>query len=126
LSSNPTTASFLRVEAGLAAVGNLLLEVFDSSGNLIGSTINDDGIGSHDRTLMILSVPGIRSFRISSPNEDTFGVDEIQLGVPRVPPVGGELVQPYTLTFPLPWTALAVATTLVTVTLFLGRRRKLI
>jgi hypothetical protein len=78
----PGSTSSLSVEGGNAATGNLLLEVFDCDGNLIGSTINDDGIGPNGRKLMTLSIPGMSSFRVSTPAVDTFGVDSIALEEP--------------------------------------------
>jgi hypothetical protein len=105
------TTSFLRVEGGYADVGNLLLEVFDSNGNLLGSTTNDDGTGTYGRTLMILSIPGISYFRISTPAEDAFGVNEIQLNTPTAisastPTVGGLILGPNTLEIISPWVTL--------------------
>jgi hypothetical protein len=37
------TTGFLSVEIGNAAVGSLLLSVFDVNGSLLGSSLNDDG-----------------------------------------------------------------------------------
>ncbi len=84
--------SSLSVEGGEADPGNLLLEVFDCDGSLIGSTINDDGTGPNGFTLMTLAIPGIASFRVSTPAPggfaDTFGVDSIDMEepVPCAPP----------------------------------------
>ena len=74
--------SHLSVEGGNAAVGSLLLEAYDCAGNLIGSTVNDDGAGPNDNTLMTLDLPGIHSFRVSTPVGDTFGVDSIEMDDP--------------------------------------------
>ena len=79
-SAGQTTS--LSVEGGFAAVGSLLLEIFDCDGNLIGSTVNDDGTGPNGRTLMTLAMPGIASFHVSTPGSDTFGVDSIVLEDP--------------------------------------------
>lgn len=70
----------LSVEAGNSAVGNLLLEAFDINGALLGSTINDDGIGPAGRTLATLNIPGMHSFRISTPARDSFGMNQIEFG----------------------------------------------
>jgi hypothetical protein len=40
-----TSTNFLSVEAGVAGEGNLLLQVFDVDRLLLGSTVNDDGLG---------------------------------------------------------------------------------
>ena len=74
--------SHLAVEGGIADVGNLLLQVYGCDGNLLGSTINDDGTGPNGRTLMTLDIPGMHSFRVSTPAGDTFGVDSIQMEDP--------------------------------------------
>ena len=74
--------SRITVEGGFAPEGSLLLEAFDCGGTLIGSTINDDGTGPNGRTLMTLSTAGIHSFRVSSPANDTFGVDSIEMEEP--------------------------------------------
>lgn len=72
-----TSTNFLSVEAGFAGEGNLLLQVFDVNRVLLGSTVNDDGLGPHDRTLMTLNIPGITFLSVSSPVGDTFGVDQL-------------------------------------------------
>jgi len=72
-----TSTSFLSVEAGVAGEGNLLLQVFDVNRLLLGSTVNDDGLGPHDRTLMTLNIPGMTFFSVSSPVGDTFGVNQL-------------------------------------------------
>jgi PEP-CTERM motif len=79
-----TSTNFLSVEAGLTGEGNLLLQVFDVNRVLLGSTVNDDGLGPHDRTLMTLRIPGIAFFSVSSPGGNTFGVDQLDFN-------GGEL-----------------------------------
>jgi hypothetical protein len=67
---NTTTKAlteFVQVEVGVAAVGTVLLEVFDAAGNLLGSSFNDDGTGpgnySHFASVVI---DGIHSFRVST------------------------------------------------------------
>ena len=72
-----TSTSFLSVEAGVAGEGNLLLQVFDVNRLLLGSTVNDDGLGPHARTLMTLNIPGMTFFSVSSPVGDTFGVNQL-------------------------------------------------
>jgi hypothetical protein len=79
-----TSTNFLSVEAGVAGEGNLLLQVFDVNRLLLGSTVNDDGLGPHDRTLMTLNIPGMTFFSVSSPVGDTFGVNQLDFN-------GGEL-----------------------------------
>jgi len=81
--------SCLTVEGGFAGVGNLLLEAFDCDGNLVASTVNDDGIGPTGRALMTLNLaagPGIAAFRVSTPAPggfaDTYGVDSIDMDAP--------------------------------------------
>ena len=70
------TTGFLSVEIGDAAVGSLLLSVFDVNGNLLGSSLNDDGFGPNGRTLATLSLPGMHSFVISG--TDTWGMNQIE------------------------------------------------
>ena len=82
-----TSTNFLSVEAGLTGEGNLLLQVFDVNRVLLGSTVNDDGLGPHDRTLMTLSVPGIAFFSVSSPGGNTFGVDQLDFNGGDLGPV---------------------------------------
>jgi hypothetical protein len=79
-----TSTNFLSVEAGVAGEGNLLLQVFDVNRLFLGSTVNDDGLGPHDRTLMTLNIPGMTFFSVSSPVGDTFGVNQLDFN-------GGEL-----------------------------------
>ncbi len=84
------TTNFLSVEAGFAADGSLLLTAYDSLGNVIGTRVNGlDGLGPNGRTLMTLSLAGIHSFSVSTPGQDTFGVDQIELGqISNVPEPG--------------------------------------
>ena len=73
----------ISVEAGFAAAGNLLLEVFDCTGALVGSrATSSDGTGTNGRRLMNLAGVQISAFRVSTPAGDTFGVDEIVLDDP--------------------------------------------
>ena len=124
--NNPGTTSFLRVEAGSAAVGNLLLEVFDGNRKLLGSTLNDDGTGTYGRTLLILSIAGIRSFRISATAQDNYGVDEIQIGNPEpllTQPVGGVVLPTNTLAITAPYLALAGLVVAVSAVVAVRKRR---
>jgi len=75
--SNAVT-DFLSVEIGYANVGALTLEAFDIHGNLLGSTLNDDGLGPNGRTLATLSLSGIHSFRVSG--ADTWGMNQVEFG----------------------------------------------
>jgi len=80
---------FIAVAAGLADPGGILLEAFNSSGELIGSSFNDDGKdGDGDR---IAEVPdpatSIASFCVSTPNRDAFGVHFVYLNDPSPVPV---------------------------------------
>lgn len=68
---------------------------------LLGSTVNDDGLGPHDRTLMTLSIPGITFFSVSSPGGNTLGVDQLDFN-------GGELS-----TVPEPGTLLLLGPSLI-------------
>ncbi len=72
--------SYVSVEGGYADVGNLLLEVYDTNGNLLASTFNDDGTGPNGRTLMTIDRAGVYDiawFRVSTPGQDAFGVNQI-------------------------------------------------
>jgi hypothetical protein len=72
------TTNHLSLEVGFAPVGSVLLQAFSTSGALLGTTINDDGIGPHGRTLATLDIPGIQSFLVSG--NDTWGIDQIMFG----------------------------------------------
>lgn len=125
--NNPGTTSFLRVEAGYASVGSLLLEVFDGNGKLLGSTFNDDGVGSYGRTLLILSIAGIRSFRISATAQDNYGVDEIQIGNPEpvlTLPVGGVVLPTNKTEILAPFLAIAGIIAAISTVELVVRRRK--
>ncbi len=87
------STDYLSVEAGFAGVGNLLLNVFDINNALLGSTINDDGTGPHGRTLLTLSTPGMVYFSVSTPGQDSFGVDQLSFD----PPGGGAVPEPATM-----------------------------
>jgi hypothetical protein len=76
--STLAVTDFLSVEIGFSGEGSLLFEVFDVHGFLLASTLNDDGIGPHDRTLATLKVPGIHSFRVSG--LDSWGMNQIEYG----------------------------------------------
>jgi hypothetical protein len=84
-------------EAGFAADGSLLLELFDIAMNLLGSVPNGPPPGDNGRTTFEYSGAGIAYFRISG--NDSFGVNQISLntptaaGVPPIPlPAGGVLL----------------------------------
>jgi hypothetical protein len=76
--TTPAKTAHISVEVGYAAVGSILLEAFNSTGVLIGSAHNGSTLGPHGRTLAILDIAGIHSFRVSG--SDTWGIDEIDYG----------------------------------------------
>ena len=76
----PAQTSQLTVEAGFAAVGTLQLEALDCAGNRIDVVSNGAATGPHGRTLLTLSAPGISRFRVSTPGNDDFGVNQIDAG----------------------------------------------
>jgi hypothetical protein len=90
--STLASTDYLSVEAGYADVGNLLLQVFDVNRVLLDSTINDDGTGPHGRTLLTLSIPDMVYFSISTPQQDTFGADQLSFNTP-----GGAVPEPTTM-----------------------------
>lgn len=84
----------LSVEIGFAAVGSLLLEVFDVNGGLLGSIPNGAALGPHGRTLATLILPGIHSFRVSG--GDTWGMNQIEFDA-LIPAPDAEVPEPGTL-----------------------------
>jgi len=77
--------NFLFVEAGFAAAGSLLLEVFDKDGFLLDSVVNGLPLGPHGRMTMTIDRGGvfdIASFTVSTPGSDSFGVDQVDLETP--------------------------------------------
>lgn len=93
----------LSVEAGDAAAGSLLLSAFDVNGALLGTRANGlDGLGPNGRTLMTLNLAGIHSFTVSTPSNDSFGVNTITFATPA-----GANVVPEPSTYALMATGLA-------------------
>jgi hypothetical protein len=86
--------SSVSVEAGFASAGALLLSVYDSSHHLITSRVNGlDGLGPDGRSLITISASGIAFFEVSTPGQDTFGVNQIDIAdVTAVP--GGNVPEP--------------------------------
>ena len=83
-----SAVDYLAVSGGLvAAPADILLEVFDSNGTLIDSSIGDDGFDVDGRHLAIIDHTGtadITSFRVSTPTADSFGVRRICFEEPEV------------------------------------------
>jgi hypothetical protein len=93
--TDPGLTSYLWVEAGWAADGSLLLEVFDSGGSLLASDLNGPPAGPHGRTTMEIDRGGvfdIAFFRVSG--IDTYGVDQVGIETPvgAVIPAPGAVV----------------------------------
>ncbi|MHC4508859.1 MAG: hypothetical protein ACYTAO_07870 [Planctomycetota bacterium] len=91
--TTPARTSYLSIEAGFAANGSLLLEVFDKSGTLITSVLNGLPLGPHGRTTMTIDRGGIFDiafFRVSG--NDTYGVDQIDMEQPVIPAPGAILL----------------------------------
>jgi len=85
--------SYLSVEAGHAANGSLLLEVFDKNGILITSALNGLPAGPHGRTTMTIDRGGVYDiafFRVSG--NDTYGVNQIDMEQPVIPAPGAILL----------------------------------
>lgn len=82
----PGLVDYISVEAGYAADQTLTLAVYDINGNLLATRLNgSDGDGPHGRTLITLSgIQGIHYFSVYG--DDTFGVDQIELG--EITPAG--------------------------------------
>ena len=86
--TNQGLTNFIFVEAGVSDEGSLLLEVFDIDGNLLSSVVNGLPLGPHGRTTMTIDRVGISDigfFRVSTPLNDTFGVDQVDIETPVVP-----------------------------------------
>ncbi len=91
--TTPARTSYLSIEAGFAANGSLLLEVFDKSGTLITSVLNGLPLGPHGRTTMTIDRGGvfdIAFFRVSG--NDTYGVDQVDMEQPVIPAPGAILL----------------------------------
>ena len=94
----PALTSYIMVEAGFAAEGSLLLEVFDSGANLITSVANGPPTGPHGRQTMTidrLGVYDIAYFRVSG--NDDYGVNQVDIesplgGGPVIPAPGAILL----------------------------------
>ncbi len=78
--SNQGVTNHFYAEAGFASAGALLLSVYDTSHNLIGSAFNGDPTGATGRTTFEINTPGIAYFSITDPGLDSYGVTEIVLG----------------------------------------------
>ena len=79
--------SLLTVEAGFAAAGSLLLEVFDINNVLIATAVNGLPLGPEGRTTLTVDRGGlfdIAFFRVSG--ADTYGVNTVTLEGPRAVP----------------------------------------
>ncbi len=72
----PAVTDWISVSAGSAGAGSLLLTVYDIHGNFLGSAVNP-GTGV---SMFSVSAAGIRSFTVSTPQSDTFGVQSISVG----------------------------------------------
>ena len=75
------------IEAGFVGGPNdILLEVYDAGGTVIGSSIADDGTGADGDLVAVVQVGGqtIASFCVITPTNDTHGVRRIHLNDPAV------------------------------------------
>ncbi|MFC1604293.1 hypothetical protein ACFL5F_04620 [Planctomycetota bacterium] len=85
--------SYLSIEAGHAADGSLLLEVFDLNGTLIASVLNGPPAGPHGRTTMTIDRGGVYDiafFRVSG--NDSYGVNQVDMEQPVIPVPGAILL----------------------------------
>ena len=85
--------SYLSIEAGHAAAGYLLLEVFNLNGTLITSVLNGPPLGPHGRMTMTIDRGGVYDiafFRVSG--TDTYGVDQVDMEQPVIPAPGAILL----------------------------------
>ena len=85
--------SYLSIEAGYAADGSLLLEVFDLNGTLIASVLNGPPAGPHGRTTMTIDRGGVYDiafFRVSG--NDSYGVNQVDMEQPVIPVPGALLL----------------------------------
>jgi len=77
-------ADTIFVEAGFAGAGSLLLEVWDSGMNLIGSVANGPPAGPNGRLTFFIDRGGlydIAYYRVSG--NDTFGVNYVEMEIPE-------------------------------------------
>lgn len=84
--TTPGVTSYLSVEAGISDDGNLLLEVFNTTGQLITSVPNGPPLGTHGRTTMTVDRGGqydIAAFRVTTLQQDYFGVDQVDIERPK-------------------------------------------
>jgi hypothetical protein len=84
------TTDLVMIEAGfVGGPGDILLEVYNVGGAVIGSSIADDGIGP-DGDLVArvqLGSATIASFCVITPTNDTYGLRRIHLNSPQATPV---------------------------------------
>jgi len=88
--TNQGLTNFLAISAGaVAGAADILLEVFNPAGALIGSSIADDGADGDGDLIAEVSDPTqqIASFCVSSPTLDTYGHHFVYLNTPVVVPV---------------------------------------
>lgn len=73
---------FVSVDAGISSPGDLLLSVFDSSLNLLGSIANT-GFNISTMTIDHAGLFDIAYFSVSTPTGDAFGVRSVSINTPN-------------------------------------------
>lgn len=86
---------FVSVTAGNASTGNLILSVFDSSLNLLGTASNTSS-GITTFSIDHSGVFDIAYFSVSTPAGDTFGVDSVSINTPIRAAAVGAVPEPST------------------------------
>jgi len=102
---NTTTqglTNLVEVEAGFSDPGDLLLTLYDINGFILDTRLNGlDGNGPDGRSLILISrlQADVASFRVSTPTNDLFGVNQIRFNTPVAPaaPGNGAIPEPGTL-----------------------------
>ena len=86
-SQSQATTDLIIIEAGnVLGPNDILLEVYDAGGTVIGSSIADDGTGEDGDLVAVVQVDGqtIASFCVITPTNDTYGLRRIHLNDPGV------------------------------------------
>jgi len=118
--TTPGLTDLVEVEAGFSDPGDLLLTLYDINGAILDTRLNGlDGLGPNGRTLILISrlQADVASFRVSTPTNDIFGVNQIRFNTPVAAAPGNAAI-------PEPGTLGLLASAVLGSTGFVARRRR--